>query len=160
VHPPGQRPLVQVGERPRVQGLALQLRALEGAEHHHLGGGAGVLDEPGRVQAVEDGHAQVDDDDVGLVQPGQGDRVGPVAALAHDLEPGLGEQVAQGLAEPVVVVGQQHPGPRRQAPHGRGAGIRASTRSVMAFSPNPSRCPPALSTRLPRPSPAASETEG
>jgi len=102
-------------------------------------------------QAVEDRHAQVDDHDVGLVQPGQGDRVGPVAALAHDLEPALGDQVVQGLAEPVVVVGQQHPGPRWQAPaRGRQlAGVHAGT------------LPPAPSTRLPRLLlPLRRETEG
>ena len=62
--PAGHRPLVEVGERPRLPGLALQLGALEGAQYHHLGRGPGVLDEPGRVQAVEHRHAQVDDDDV------------------------------------------------------------------------------------------------
>jgi hypothetical protein len=116
VDPAGHRPLVEVGERPRLPGLALQLRALEGAQHHHLGRGPAVLDEPGRVQAVEDRHAQVDDDDVGLQLPGHGDRVGPVAALADDLEAGLLQQVPQRRPEAGVVVGQQHPGAGRQVP--------------------------------------------
>ena len=67
-------------------------------------------------QAVEDRHAQVDDDDVGLQLLGHGDRVGPVAALADDLEAGLLQQVPQRLPEPGVVVGQQHPGAGRQVP--------------------------------------------
>jgi len=58
--------LDQVGEAAGLLGLLPQGQALEGGEQHHLGGRAGILDQPGRVQAAEDRHAQVHQDHVGL----------------------------------------------------------------------------------------------
>ena len=91
--------LDQVGEAAGLLGLLLQGRALEGGEQDHLGGGAGVLDQAGGVEAAEDRHAQVHQDHVGLQLLGQRDRVGAVGGLAGHVEAGLDEQLDQGLPE-------------------------------------------------------------
>ena len=102
--------LDQVGEAAGLVGLLLEGRALEGGEQDHLDGRAGVLDQAGGVQAAEDRHAQVHQDDVGLQLLGQGDRVGAVGGLADDVEAGLEQQLDQRLPEHVVVVDHQQPG--------------------------------------------------
>ena len=55
------------------------------------------------------GHVQVDHDEVGLELLGQKERLGAVLGLADDLQAGVFEQVAQALAEEVVIVGEYDP---------------------------------------------------
>ena len=57
----------------------------------HLGGGTGVPDQAGGVEAAKDRHAQVHEDDVGRQLLDQGDRVGAVGGLPGHVEPGLVE---------------------------------------------------------------------
>jgi hypothetical protein len=121
--------LDQVGEAAGLLGLLLQGRALEGGEQDDLDVRAGVLDQPGGVEAAQDRHAQVHQDHVGLQLLGQGDRVGAVGGLAGDLEAGLDEQVDQGRPEHRVVVGDQQPGPAH-APGPSAATARGSLAST------------------------------
>ena len=80
----------------------------EGGEHHHACGGHRGEDAPSGFDAAHDRHAQVHEDDVGLVHLREGDGALAVLRFAHDLEIRLQpEQCAQRLAEERLVVDEQ-----------------------------------------------------
>ena len=73
----------------------------------HLGAGTGGEDLPRGLEAVEQRHRDVHDDDVGP-ERGQLHRLPAVVGFADDLDLAVGkEQGAQALADDRVVVGQQ-----------------------------------------------------
>ncbi len=65
------------------------------------------VDEPGGLHAVEDGHGDVHQDDVGSQLEGQAEGLVAVGGLAHHLEALVLQGAAQALAEHPVVVGDQ-----------------------------------------------------
>ena len=77
------------------------------AEKDHAGGGPIGGDLPGGVDAVELGHAQVEDGDIGLELARQADGGAAVAGLGHHLEAALFLQDApQSRAHDLVIAGQ------------------------------------------------------
>ena len=65
-------------------------------------------DPPGRFDAVDAGHPDVHQDDVGPVPPDRGDRVEPVGRLAGQPEVVLAlDQGAQAEADQILVVGDE-----------------------------------------------------
>jgi hypothetical protein len=69
-------------------------------------------DRPGRLDAVHARHADVEEDQVGMVLLDQLDRLGAVLRLADDLElgPDLGQAGAQLFAQQPLVVGDHGSG--------------------------------------------------
>jgi hypothetical protein len=100
---------------------------VEGGQHQDPGGCVGGRDElAGGFKAVEDRHADVHQDYIGVQASGCLDRLAAVAGFADDLDVGLGlEEHAKAGPDQPFVVGEQdadaHGGPL-------GSGRRARTR--------------------------------
>ncbi|GAA4239262.1 hypothetical protein GCM10022254_58640 [Actinomadura meridiana] len=78
-------------------------------EHDRAGAGLGAHDLRG-LDAVQAGHANVEQDDVRIVFSNGGDRGGAVARLGHDFDVGLGVQDhREAAADEFLVVRQHHP---------------------------------------------------
>ena len=115
-----------------------------------------------RLDAVEPGHADVHEHDVGARSRSLGHRLEPVGSLAHDLEAGLGRQdhPEPGADEPLVVDEQDADG----HPSVPDSGSRARTAKPPPASGPASSVPPRLTARsrmpaMPRPSAAAVATD-
>ena len=110
----GQAVLQQVGVAGRAVGEQRDgvLGVVVLAEDHDAGAGLALADLLGRVDALAlEGrrHADVADDDLGLVLGGRRQQLGVVGRLADDLDVGLaGQQRPHARAHEEVVVGQDH----------------------------------------------------
>ena len=114
--------LDQVGHRTGVAGPLDQLALAEGGEDDDRGDalrGDGL----GRGDAVELGHLDVEDDQVGPVLAGQRDRGLAVAGLADDLEVLLGQHLGEVHADERLVLGDDDAAPRP-------AGVRLARRGA------------------------------
>jgi hypothetical protein len=60
---------------------------------------------------VGGGHADVHHHQLGRLGGDQGQQLGGIPGLAHDLEPGALEQAGQPLAQQDIILGQDHPHP-------------------------------------------------
>jgi hypothetical protein len=67
-------------------------------------------DPPGGLQAVQGGHPDVHQHDVGAQPAGGGHRVQAVGGLADHLDAGGGEDHGEAGADQRLVVGDHHPG--------------------------------------------------
>src|ERR1700722_8578164 len=100
--------LVQHARRAPAHGPAGRDRVGDAVQDEHLG--RGVLELFQNREAVQAGELEVEQDDVGLVFRGPGERGGAVARLTGHLDAVLDlEQDAQALADHRVVVDDQHP---------------------------------------------------
>jgi hypothetical protein len=76
------------------------------ASYFHDGGG----DLAGRLDAVELGHPEIHEDDVGAARPGQAHGLAPVTGLPDDVDFGLGgEKHPEAGADQGLVVDEQNP---------------------------------------------------
>ena len=117
----------------------------------------GPASAPGGLDAVQAGHADVEQAHVRAQPPGQLDGPPPVGGLADDLDVRLGvEDHREPGADDLLVVGDEHPDAHAAAPgaraarrsrssRGRGSGPASqvppsrSARSIMPISPYPAR---------------------
>src|SRR5690606_8906667 len=110
----------------------------------------GAGQQPGGLDAVQDRHAHVHDDDVRAEPPGQLDRGAPVTALPGHGHVGLGvDDGRQAGADEGLVVADQDPDRRGHA--GVPTGIRARTRKPPSSRRPASKSPPRTPTRSRRP---------
>ena len=100
--------LQQVAGRPGADRLEEVLLRTRRGEHDDLRGGRGVAELRQRRQAVEPGHREVEQDEIGLERTRELDRLGAVAGLSDDVEPVLGEQRGERLAGQRMVVDDQY----------------------------------------------------
>jgi len=115
---------------PRFYGLAHLGRGVVEGEHQDLGAGQALVDQPRGADAVEVGHGQIHEDDVGLVLFGQHHGLQAVRRRAHDLD--LRVQVQdflEALAQETLILGDEHAdtlglghGPRRRQRRGAQGG--------------------------------------
>ena len=94
---------------PGLDGLPAQgLVAVHREDHDRELGELGV-DPPGRLDPVEDGHRDVHHHDVGLELAGQAHGLAAVAGLGDHRHAGVLERPADGLAQELMVVGEEDP---------------------------------------------------
>ena len=169
----GRDVLEQEAAGARPQRLVDVLVEVEGREHEDADATVGrrvaaARDPPGRLDAVELGHADVHQDDVRRQASGLVDRLAPVRGLADDLEVLLGvEDHAEARADERLVVGDEdadaHAGSASAAP----TGSRARTVKPPPGRGPASSSPPWTRTRSrmpmrpwPRPSPLGDAAPG
>jgi hypothetical protein len=104
------RVLEQEAACARAQGAVDVLVGVEGGQHEHARALEVPIraDEPGRLQAVEHGHADVHQHDVREHAPGEIDRFAPVGRLTGDLHPLLGvDEGGEAAADGGLVIGDE-----------------------------------------------------
>ena len=89
------------------EGFAGQVRVLVHGQKDELDSRHGLLDLPGRIQAIQERHGDVEHDHVGLEFGGRGEQGAPVGDGAHHRVIGL-EQLFEGFEQERVIIGQKH----------------------------------------------------
>lgn len=104
------RPLAQEAARAGSEGLYDEVVLLEGGQHEDLDSGQVLVlgDQPGGLDAVQLGHPDVHDHDIGTLGPGQPYRLPPVGGLPDDLHVRLCvDEEPERAPEQSLVVGEQ-----------------------------------------------------
>ena len=109
---------VAAGSRPN--GLHHELPVVVGGQHDRAHVGEALPDHPGGLQAVDPGHPDVEQHDVGLLLLDHRDGLLAVRGLADDIDVlGHVEVAAQALTDERVVVGNEDPDAHALPPDGR-----------------------------------------
>lgn len=111
-------------------------------EHEHRTGEAVTQDAAGGLDAVDAGHLQIHQHDIGMERCGRGDHLVSVGCLADEVEPaGVGDETAQTIAEERMVIGDEDPDTHQISAHS------AETSVPRGRSGRMSRVPPSSAAR-------------
>ena len=94
---------------PHLQGLTHEPGVFDAGQQDDGAGGSDAGDFAGGIHAVEHGHGDVQDGDVGRESPHRVHRGAPVRLIRHNLEAPFLQECPQGLAEDQMIIRQHQP---------------------------------------------------